>query len=537
MIRRDDGSREKWYRAGELLAWSAIFTVALTQQPLYSDNQNTKFLQGLAAAGTGTLNKDWLAHTFDPFPVFTWIVYAVSSLGWPLLFHVLMVPLVAAYLYGLLAVARLVWGDAETATKRRVVLAGLVFAHSMLFSHFIGFFTRWRMAWMPTGVAHQYIVNTIFQPCTFGALLLLSMALFVKRRPVWTGVCLAAASVLHPTYLISSILLLLVYSAWLAREARYRDIAKLALATVIVAAPQFIYVGINLVPTTAEQAIEANRILAEERIPHHSLPSFWFDASAATKLVLCIVGIALLRRTVVGWALAAGFTVAVVSAIAVEITHSNGTALVAPWRVSVWMVPVALAALLAWGVGLVFDHVVAARAYLRQAAAATVAVGVCLTFAAGVYHQTRVAAKSEDALGLGAITFARDTRLPEDHYLVPPKLNNFRVNSGVPTLVTRKSHPIKDVEVLEWNRRLVAAERFYEAKEEHQAAAALREIEQTYGVTHVVAPLKGAAQNVLRQAGEPVYVDDEYQVFRLAPARLAKLGEAPAAAPVTPPAN
>src|SRR5690606_36906881 len=87
-----------------LLAWAALLTLAAAQEPLYSDNQNTKFLHGLAAAGYGNLDGDWLYSTFNVFPVFTAIVYTIYRFASPYAFHLAMVPLMMAYLAGLLAV-------------------------------------------------------------------------------------------------------------------------------------------------------------------------------------------------------------------------------------------------------------------------------------------------------------------------------------------------------------------------------------------------------------------------------------------------
>src|SRR5205807_2098093 len=51
----------------------ATFTVraAYGQAPLYYSNQNQYFLHGLAEAGCGTLDEDWLANTLDPTPLFS----------------------------------------------------------------------------------------------------------------------------------------------------------------------------------------------------------------------------------------------------------------------------------------------------------------------------------------------------------------------------------------------------------------------------------------------------------------------------------
>jgi hypothetical protein len=62
------------------LAWSGIFAVIYSQSPLYSANQNTYFLHGLAQAGLGHLKNDWLANTLDSLPVFTALVYWTYSI-------------------------------------------------------------------------------------------------------------------------------------------------------------------------------------------------------------------------------------------------------------------------------------------------------------------------------------------------------------------------------------------------------------------------------------------------------------------------
>src|SRR5262249_24211492 len=47
------------------------FALAHTQAPLHYSNQNQYFLHGLAQGGRGDLDRDWLAITADPTPVFS----------------------------------------------------------------------------------------------------------------------------------------------------------------------------------------------------------------------------------------------------------------------------------------------------------------------------------------------------------------------------------------------------------------------------------------------------------------------------------
>src|SRR5262249_46303092 len=52
---------------------------------------------------------------------------------------------------------------------------------------------------------------------------------------------------------------------------------------------------------------------------------------------------------------------------------------------------------------------------------------------------------------------------PTDLYLVPLDFEQFRIKSGRPTFVDWKSIPYKDVDVLEWKRRVDTAEKAIES--------------------------------------------------------------------------
>src|SRR5262245_5673404 len=58
-------------RIFEAILLAVAFAVAHTQAPLFYSNQNQYFVHALADGGLGNLNRDWLANTADPTPVFT----------------------------------------------------------------------------------------------------------------------------------------------------------------------------------------------------------------------------------------------------------------------------------------------------------------------------------------------------------------------------------------------------------------------------------------------------------------------------------
>src|SRR6476620_6226023 len=88
------------------LMFSTAFAVALSQEPLYFANQNTKYLHGAAAAGYGWLSGDWMASTIDPLPVFSVLVRWMFELGLPQLSYVIFALLAVAWAWTLTSVVR-----------------------------------------------------------------------------------------------------------------------------------------------------------------------------------------------------------------------------------------------------------------------------------------------------------------------------------------------------------------------------------------------------------------------------------------------
>lgn len=74
---RSETTGTPWRQAVLFALVCLVFLLVMRQDPLYSDNQNTKFLHGMAWAGAGALRHDWLAGTQDGLPFFSGLVYAI----------------------------------------------------------------------------------------------------------------------------------------------------------------------------------------------------------------------------------------------------------------------------------------------------------------------------------------------------------------------------------------------------------------------------------------------------------------------------
>jgi hypothetical protein len=180
------------------------------------------------------------------------------------------------------------------------------------------------------------------------------------------------------------------------------------------------------------------------------------------------------------------------------ITGNLYLAAIAPWRVSVLLVPLGTAIILAAAASLAVDLL-----HLDQGRLRPVVVGGVLFLIAFLaykgYNQQQYYGTSLRRQQVNAMMdYVRATFQPGDLYMIPPneaELNDFRLYTGSPILINWKSHPYKDTDLLEWYQRVEIAQAFYNAEKSDQEAACqlLEEIEREYEVTHVVVNRKDAA--------------------------------------------
>ena len=464
--------------------WSIAFGIAFTQWPLYSENQNTKFLQGVAAAGMGYLESDWLANTIDPLPVFSTLVFLTYRFATPLFFYVYHALLLGIYLYSLGAVGSYVFPLKKRAVGLPLFYVIIIALHSGLLPPFSLPVMGTSLGWLlQAGVANQYLFNPVFQPSTFGVLLILSILLFLKDRPYWAAASAATAAVIHSTYLPGAAALIVAYVLlhfWQERDvAKSLGIGFLALGLVL---PILLYNAILLGPTSAELWARSQEIIVNFRIPHHSIPAVWVNDTVYVKIGIVLVALLLTIRTrlfpilLISFVFALGLT-------ALQMRIDNDTlAFVAPWRVSVFLVPLSTSLIIAFLLSMIFAP--AARAI---ESGKVVGWTICLILllalvwrgSQAIQESFRARAESDTAK---LWQFAKDTKQPEDVYLVPTHMAEFRLETGVPVVVTFKSHPYKDVEVIEWQDRVVAVNDFYASI----SCEGIESMASRYGVTHVV---------------------------------------------------
>ncbi len=524
--------------------WTLIFGLSYTQAPLYFSNQNQYFLHGLARAGQGFLDEDWLANTRDPTWAFSSIVACVGGWLHERAFYVLYLFLLGLYFHSLMGIADRLRNGATSRPARLVLATLLVLIHAGIVRLASAQLTGVDYPWFfQAGVAGQYLLGFGLQPSACGVFLLVSLHAFLRDRPWQAATWACVAAVLHATYLLAAGLLVFSYMVLLIRDGRIRPALLVGLWALLLVAPVVAYSLMNFRPSDPDTFAEAQRILAQVRIPHHADPDRWFDIIAFGQVAWIVAAIVLVWRTRLFVITAIVFAASALLTGLQLLTSSDSLALLFPWRTSALLMPLAttifLARLLMLGDGWLQRWPIRAVQICCGAV-----LGLCVAGGSAInvfgwgYHT------SKDEVPL--LEFIKSHKQRGDVYLLPVEisktgagprgaasrnknftpaprrgaggphiavdLQSFRLSTGAPIYVDFKSIPYQDQEVLEWQRRLLWAQRIYENPD--WADTGLLQELQRERITHVVAPitrpLRGAALHV-------VYEDNTYRLYRLQP--------------------
>jgi hypothetical protein len=519
------------FRLLEAFLLAAAFAVAHTQSPLYFSNQNQYFLHGLANAGLGSLKQDWLATTTDPTPVFSALVSAgYRHLGeWS--FQVMYFIMLMGYFLAMRSLVGALPGIPDTRAFRLVWAGGFIAFHAAILRlASVDFSGVDYPFYFQSGVAAQYLLGPGLQPSAFGMLLVVALAAFANGRPVLACLLAALPCAFHSTYLLPSGMLVLGFLIVTLKQSETSGPRAFwaLLAASVVLVPVTVFTLWTFGPDNPHTFGEAQRILAEVRIPHHCVIERWLDLIAGLQLAWALLGILLLwgSRLFLVLFIAAAF--GVVLTLAQYETGNPTFALAFPWRISVVLVPVATAVIVA-KVAKVVSNAPGAAWVGGALVAALAAGGMWVTLAGKGYHTNdaenaihayvRAHAGPDDvyllpvtmpAVGTGrgsvSNTFTPPPRAKPGSNQIPVDWQRFRLDTGARIYVDFKSVPYADLQVLEWLRRMKQCEEWYTG--DWNAPGVLADLRSEH-VTYVVAsrekPIKADYLEELPFA-DPAYV-------------------------------
>jgi len=496
------------------ILWTALFSIAYAQSPLYTSNQNQYFLHGFASAGAGTLSDDWLANTLDPTPVFSLLVaLTYRYLQIEAIFYVYYAILMGIYLFSLYGIAGTVFDLDSSSTKKLLFLALFITIHAaglrFALSRIVG--VNWTYI-LEDGVADQRMLGPVFQPSTFGVMLLLSLYLYLKQKPYLASLTAAFAAVLHPTYLLPAAILTLTYiGVDFVENHNLRQSFLIGLVALLAVTPMLLYAWNTFGGSSPETAAQAREILVEFRIPHHAKISEWFDATAIFKILLAVPGLILVRRSRLIYPLLI-LTLSAITLSALQvITDSDVLGLLFPWRSSIIILPVSTTLILAYLVVRLLEIPKIKTTYWQRFFVLLSAVLILIAILAGatrfVLDLDRKATQPERLVQ--QYVYAHNSS--GDIYLIPVKMQDFRLAARAPAFIDFKSIPYKDSEVLEWHARHELADQFYKSLD----CELLDSIVSKGKVTHVLLPQDVSPLGCPHL--EEIYTDPYYRIYRVPP--------------------
>ena len=551
-------------RGHSLAAWIGVVGLALVfglsygQYPLYYHTQNQYFFHGVVRSGFGLLKNDWFAKTPDPWPVFTGLVELTYRYLDPHIFYIYFILLLGVYVFSLLGIVSSLVPINTSRSKFLLFLAVVVALHSPLFGYIARMVAGLPMASSPhhfnvgrilllEGVGEKRILGDMLNPGTFGVFLLLSVYLFLRGRPFLAVVASTLAAMFQPSYVLHVGILTVSYLVIMVRRRaplrRALGLGGFALALIL---PLLVYAGIAFRPTDPALWAVSQDILVRIAYYPPSVPALWLGAAAYVKVAIVVAALYVLRRTDLFWIMLLSFVAALGLTVVQMRTDSIAIALLLPWRISAFLVPLSTVILLAYGLSNFLDRY-EGRLPIGQKTLIALSVAAMLVLVAAGIAETalrfKAAARAND---VPVLRFVAATKAPGQTYLIPPNWRSFRLLTGAPVFAERSVIAYNDVGIMEWYERTRQADAFYgpSADENEEAYRGRRPgrlfaqsraqsratpvtapspearcqmlptLRARYGVTHVIVDqgsLDGCA------AVTPVFHDQDYSLYAVRP--------------------
>ena len=227
--------------------------------------------------------------------------------------------------------------------------------------------------------------------------------------------------------------------------------------------------------------------------------------------LVLLAGLFIIRKTRLFTILLIVTTGVLILTIIQVITANQWLALIFPWRVSVVLVPMGTTILIAWCVTKLMDWIKEPHRAERWAGWSAMLVIIGLITIGVLRFQIESARQLADP-ALPMMNYVAAHKSPGDIYMVPSKMEDFRLVTGAPILVDFKSAPDRDADVMEWYERLQWVSWFYQGS---QPCKLLGDIAARYGVTQVVTERDYRPTQC--DALQVVYKDAYYRIYALPP--------------------
>ena len=271
----------------------------------------------------------------------------------------------------------------------------------------------------------------------------------------------------------------------------------------ILVLPVLAYSFHSFVPSAAD----AQEVLVQSRLPAHAVISEWFGT--ATIATLALIGLAMLlsRDTPLLPVLLLSAAVGGALTLLQILSGSNTLALLFPWRLSTYLIPLSMAVLAGWVAFWVREHT---RPQIGRVVPVAGILVIGLSIVSGLIWMAVQGLQQRIAPERALYDYVRAERQVGHLYASPSKLQDFRLATGTPILADFKSIPYRRAEVLNWYNRVRLLQWFYRQEID---CGLMGDFMDEYGVTHVVLGPGRLGQNCPEM--QERYNDGQYAVYVL----------------------
>jgi len=326
-------------------------TIIYPMQELFSGNQNIYFLWGMAELLPNAFDADPLLNSPDPYPLFNWLIsiFPVQFLSvWTTILYVL---LNTIYSFSLFGIANEVANIYRHKSRLFSFTAVFLFLHSApiwgtYFNLISGFDLRW--VW-DSGIAEQGVLRGYLQPSVFGVFLLLSFYFATRRNFSAAILAIAPAAMMHANYLFLGGILTILYLVQTRFEKKSIAVAGLLLLIVL---PYSIYLANNFILVDAETKTLISEAVSKTYESNlHINPRNWVNAKLFLQIAVLFLGFFALRKSHIQKLYFSILSISVALTVFAYLLDSTTLISLNPWRFSIILVPVSIAAIVSRIVG------------------------------------------------------------------------------------------------------------------------------------------------------------------------------------------
>lgn len=426
-------------------------------------NQNTYMLHGLGMHSQ-SLNEDWLFSTTDPFPLFSALTYILEFIPMSFGFYIVHFTITSVAFITLMSLVKL-------DSKEKYLFFGMtiITLSSVFFNQFLP------TAYLFRGVAGQGIFSLQFlQPSVFGVFLIASIAAFCVRRYYLSILGIVIASVFHASYLPYAAFLTVLYSLYIyIKEKDIKTAFNISILALVGILPYVIYILYNFSSTTEEISMLKNIILYDYRFPHHVNVSVWFGKAALIQCLIIAAGCFVAKGKLRLILITSSLLFLIIMILSITIFDKN-ILVKSPWRFSTVIIPICSALIINQIINQIPYFTKLTELVYRFKFIFILIMIILLSISNGILlnHENQ---KSKNLSYIHNLTGDGLT-------MIPPYWNdNFRLKTKTPIIVDFKSHPYKDIELIEWKQRMDELNDFYS----HPSCNNLKNIIIKYEVKNV----------------------------------------------------